>query len=126
MDTADLAMIVAAGGFGVTVIDKIWTGSWSLSGKIARMETGLRSAIEKSKKEVEEQHNEHTALVGTTLTSFRDKFRELELYVRDNYVKSPDFLHAMKQYSEIQKAYQEALLNRLDRVEKKIDDKASG
>jgi hypothetical protein len=126
MDTADLAMIVAAGGFGVTVIDKIWTGSWSLSGKIARMETGLRAAIEKSKKEIEEQHNDHTAIVGTTLTSFRDKFRELELYVRDNYVKGPDFLHAMEQYGAIQKAYQEALLNRLDRVEKKIDDKVGG
>lgn len=124
MDTADIAMLVAAGGLGVTLIDKIWTGSWSLSGKIAKMETSLRAAIEKSKKDIEEQHNDHTTMVGSTLTSFRDKFRELELYVRDNYVKSPDFMHSMKQNAEVQKAYQEALIARLDRVEKKMDDRS--
>lgn len=124
MDTADLAMLVAAGGLGITVIDKIWTGSWSLSGKIAKMETSLRAAIQASKKEIEERQDEHTNFVGNTLTSFRDKFRELELYVRDNYVKEPTFIHAMKQSGEIQKAYQEALLARLDRVEKKLDEKA--
>lgn len=85
------------------------------------MESGLRKAIQESKNEIETRQDEHTQFVGDTLTSFRDKFRELELYVRDNYVKSPDFLHAMKQNSELQKAYQDALITRLDRVEKKID-----
>ena len=102
MDTATIAMLVAACGLGLTVVDKIWTGSWNLSGKIAKMEKGLRAAIEASKKEIEERQDEHTTMVGNTLTSFRDKFRELELYVRDNYVKAPDFLHAMKQSSEVQ------------------------
>ncbi len=126
MDTATLAMLVAAGGLGITVVDKIWTGSWNLSGKLAKMEKGLRAAIEDSRKEIEERQDAHTQMVGDTLTSFRDKFRELELYVRDNYVKAPDFLHAMKQSSEVQKAYHTALIDRLDRVEKKLDQKTSG
>ena len=126
MDTATIAMLVAACGLVLTVVDKIWTGSWNLSGKIAKMEKGLRAAIEASKKEIEERQDEHTTMVGNTLTSFRDKFRELELYVRDNYVKAPDFLHAMKQSSEVQKAYHTALIDRLDRVETKLDQKASG
>ena len=126
MDTATLAMLVAAGGLGITVVDKIWTGSWNLSGKLAKMEKGLRAAIEDSRKEIEERQDAHTQMVGDTLTSFRDKFRELELYVRDNYVKAPDFLHAMKQNSEVQKAYHTALIDRLDRVEKKLDQKTSG
>ncbi len=126
MDTATLAMLVAAGGLGITVVDKIWTGSWNLSGKLAKMEKGLRAAIEDSRKEIEERQDAHTQMVGDTLTSFRDKFRDLELYVRDNYVKAPDFLHAMKQSSEVQKAYHTALIDRLDRVEKKLDQKTSG
>ena len=126
MDTATLAMLVAAGGLGITVVDKIWTGSWNLSGKLVNMEKGLRAAIEDSRKEIEERQDAHTQMVGDTLTSFRDKFRELELYVRDNYVKAPDFLHAMKQSSEVQKAYHTALIDRLDRVEKKLDQKTSG
>ena len=126
MDTATLAMLVAAGGLGITVVDKIWTGSWNLSGKLVNMEKGLRAAIEDSRKEIEERQDAHTQMVGDTLTSFRDKFRELELYVRDNYVKAPDFLHAMKQNSEVQKAYHTALIDRLDRVEKKLDQKTSG
>lgn len=124
MDTADLAMLVAVGGLVITMVDKIWTGSWSLSGKIAKMETHLRAAIIASRKEVEERQDEHTHFVGETLTSFRDKFRELELYVRDNYVKAPEFQHAMEQARELQKSYHNALLERLDRVEKKLDNKS--
>ena len=61
MDTATLAMLVAAGGLGITVVDKIWTGSWNLSGKLAKMEKGLRAAIEDSRKEIEErQRRPHT------------------------------------------------------------------
>lgn len=125
MDTATIAMLIALGGMGITVVDKIWTGSWSLSGKIAKMESSLRAAIQASKKEIEERHDEHTNFVGSTLTSFRDKFRELELYVRDNYVKAPDFLHSMKQHMEVQKAYHDALIARLDRVEHKLDEKTN-
>jgi hypothetical protein len=124
MDTADIAMMIAAGGLGITVVDKVWTGSWNLSGKISKMETHLRGAIQASRNEIEARHDEHTEFVGTTLTSFRDKFRELELYVRDHYVKAPDFLHAMEQSRELQKAYHNALMDRLDRVEKKLDVKS--
>ena len=120
MDTADSALIIAAGTLGITFIDKIWNGSWSLAGKIA----SLRSEIQVSRAEIEERQAEQVEFVGTTLTSFRDKFRELELYVRDNYVKAPDFIHAMEQSRELQKAYHNALLERLDRVEKKLDVKS--
>jgi hypothetical protein len=123
MEVATIAMFVAIGGLGITLIDKIWTGSWNLSSKIAKMEIGLRAAIEASKKEIEERQDEHTNMVGNTLTSFRDKFRELELYVRDNYVKGPDFVQSMEQHREIQKAYHSAVMDRLDRVEKKLDAK---
>lgn len=123
MDNADIAMLIAVGSLGVSLIDKIWTGSWSLSGKIAKMETGLRAAIQASKMEIEQRQDEHTQMVGDTLTSFRDKFRELELYVRDNYVKSPDFLHYMKQHSELQKSYHVSLIDRLDRVEKILNER---
>jgi hypothetical protein len=122
VDTGTLAMIVAAVGLGITVIDKIWTGSWSLSSKITKMERGLRQAILDSKREIEERQDEHIQQVGTTLTVFRDKFREIELYIRDNYIKGPDFLHAMKQHTDISKAYQDAIIARLDRIEKKSDD----
>lgn len=122
MDTAAIAMIVAAAGLGITVVDKIWTGSWSLSGKISQMEKSLTALISTSKQEIETRQDEHIAQVGTTLTSFRDKFRELEIYIRDNYVKGPDFLHALKQHGEVQKAYQDAVITRLDRVEKKLDE----
>jgi hypothetical protein len=125
MDTATIAMSIAAITLGVTVVDKLWTGSWSLSSKIARMEKNLNMAILASKKEVEERQDEHVEFVGNALTAFRDKFREIELYVRDNYIKGSDFIVAMKQHNDLQKAYQDAIITRLDRVEKKIDNGAT-
>ena len=86
------------------------------------MEKNLNAAILASKKEVEERQDEHVEFVGNALTSFRDKFREIELYVRDNYMKGSDFLLAMKQHNDLQKAYQDAIITRLDRVEKKLDN----
>jgi hypothetical protein len=121
MDTAALALLVAALTFGLTMIDKIWSGSWSLSGKIASMEQRLSAMILESRREIEDAQESHVQQVGTTLISFRDKFREMEIYVRDNYVKHPDFVTALQQHGELQKAYQAAIIDRLDRVEKKLD-----
>ena len=121
MDVAAVAMLIAASSLAITVIDKIWTGSWSLSSKIAKMEKSLTASILAAKQEIESRQDADIQQVGTTLTSFRDKFRELELYIRDNYVKGPDFMHALKQNSDVQKAYQDAIITRLDRVEQKLD-----
>jgi len=123
MDVTTIAMVVAAVSLGVTVIDKIWLGSWNLSSEMAKMEKRLTASIVAAKHEIEERQDEHIDQVGATLTSFRDKFREIELYIRDNYVKGPDFVSTLQKAADLQKAYQSAVIDRLDRVEKKLDAK---
>ena len=123
MDVATIAMVAATISLCVTVVDKIWLGSWNLSSEMAKMEKRLTASIVTAKQEIEERQDEHIEQVGTTLTSFRDKFREIELYIRDNYVKGPDFVSTLQKHTDLQKAYQSAVIDRLDRVEKKLDAK---
>jgi hypothetical protein len=123
MDSSTIAVLISAAGLAVIILDRVWGGSWKLSGKLASMETGLRQAINDSREEVEERQDNATHDIGETIAAIREKVREVELYVRDKYIEKNDFIIQMQRSNELIQMNFANITARLDRMEKKLDQK---
>jgi hypothetical protein len=113
-----IAAAIAALALVANLIQRIFGGGWNLSKSLAAVETRLTKAIDGSKKEVEDRQDAHARETDTKLTGIWDHVRQVELHLRDNYVRRDDFAEMLRvNFSNI--------TSRLDRIEKNLDDKKS-
>jgi hypothetical protein len=112
MDTSVIAIIVSSIGVLVIVLDKLLSGSWRLSGKLAEIERGLKERQDIMSREI-----------GETVAGMREKVREVELFVRDHYIEKNDFIIQMQHHNEMISMNFTNITARLDRMEKKLDQK---
>jgi hypothetical protein len=94
MESAGIALIIAGSSLLLTLLFQVWGGSWKLSGKLAEIDRGLN-----------------------------DKIREVELFVRDKYIEKNDFIIQMQHHNEMISMNFSNITARLDRMEKKLDQK---
>ena len=94
MDGTGIALIIAGSSLLLTLLFQVGGGSWKLSGKLSDMDRGLN-----------------------------DKIREVELFMRDHYIEKNDFIIQMQHHNEMITMNFSAITARLDRMEKKLDQK---
>lgn len=101
----------------------VWGGSWKLAGKLADMERRLQVAINESKKEVEEKQDTAVHDFGETVSALKEHVRQVEMFVRDRYIEKNDFIIQMQRHNELIQMNFTNITARLDRMEKKLDQK---
>lgn len=123
METAGIALIIAGSSLLLTMLLNVWGGSWKLAGKLADMERRLQVAINESKKEVEEKHDTAVHDFGETVSALKEHVRQVEMFVRDRYIEKNDFIIQMQRHNELIQMNFTNITARLDRMEKKLDQK---
>ena len=96
----------------VTVIGGIW--------KLSRVELALRDAIDTSGREIDERIDEQGRRFGENIYAIREKIKEVELYIRDNYVQHESFYTVKDDLGSDIKQLGADLSKRLDRMEQII------
>lgn len=122
--------IIAACAFALTVLGAVVTLTWRLS----RLELSLRNEIRKSHDEVDKKHEEaavraeerndlNVRQFGETVAALRQKIHELELWVRDTFVRRDGYYKVQEAVEASIKALGDKMDIRLERMEAKIDSK---
>jgi hypothetical protein len=110
--------IVATAGFLLQFIVLLGTGIW----KFAQVKTDLLAAIAASGKEIDERIDQQSRQFGETAAALRTKISEVEIYIRDHYVKKETFGPLMAEIKTDIKSFGEKIEGRLERMEGKIDN----
>lgn len=105
-----LGPIAAVAGFFLQFFVILGTVVW----KLAQVRTDLLAAIDMSGKEIDERIDAQSRQFGETVAALRQKITDVELYVRDNFVRRDSF------YTNIQELAKR-IETRIDRLETKID-----
>ena len=118
---AVLAIVVSALALVFNIGLSIYSGGWNLSNKIADMEARLRNDIIEAKTELETRQDTSTRENGEGLAAIRQKVHEVEMWIRDTFVRRDSFLQVI---AEVKTGFNDLgtrLEKRLDRMEEKID-----
>lgn len=113
---------------------RIFGGGWNLSKNLTAVEGRLKDVINSTKDEIEERidstkaefeirHERATHNVGDSLNALKEHVRLFEFHVRDNYIRKDDFLIHMKQHDDFLKLNFSNIMQRLERIEKKQDER---
>lgn len=94
-------------------------GIWKLS----RVEIALHDAIAEGRKETDDRIDRQGRDVGETIAAIREKVREVELFIRDTYMRRDSFYQVQTSMEASMKALGEQIDKRLERMEAKIDSK---
>lgn len=124
---------------GITLVfnlgQRLFGGGWNLSKNLAAVESRLKQVIEDTTNEIEERidstktefeirHERATHNVGDSLNALKEHVRLFEFHVRDNYIRKDDFLIHMKQHDDFLTVNFANITQRLERIEKKQDERA--
>lgn len=130
---------VAAGAFAVNIAVMLVGGGIAYARQEARMqalvaevEKALEKKIDnmiaeqsKASAQVQKEANEGIKIAirefGETATAIRQKITEVELFMRDNYIKRDSFYHGISELANNVKNLGDSLDGRLIRMENKID-----
>lgn len=123
MDTATIAVIIAAAALLMNLFQRVFGGGWNLSKSLAAVELRLQLAIEASKKEIEEQQRTAVHDFGETVTALKEHVRQVEFHLRDNYIRKDDFIVHMKAHDDLLRLNFANVNARLERIEKTLDQK---
>ena len=123
MDTATIAVIIAAAALLLNLVQRVFGGGWNLSKSLNAVEVHLQAAIEASKKEIEE--NQRTAVhdFGETVAALKEHVRQVEFHLRDNYIRKDDFIVHMKAHDDLLRLNFANIDSRLGRIEAQLDKK---
>lgn len=77
--------------------------------------------VAKAQRETEDKIDVTIRQFGETATAIRQKITEVELFMRDNYIKRDSFYHGVNELATNVKSLGESLDGRLIRMENKID-----
>lgn len=100
--------LIVVGAFIVNLVACTVHATWALS----RIETALRKEIQTSRDETDDRIERQGRQFGEIIAALRQKITEVELYIRDNFVRKPSFEAVMARIEKI-----------LERLEEKIDSK---
>jgi|SRR6185369_2971213 len=120
---AILALIFAGITLAFNLGQRVFGGGWNLSKALAAVEKGLREAIDESKHEIEERQDKAVHDVGETIAAIKEHVRQVEFHLRDNYIRKDDFLIHMKQHDDFLTVNFANITQRLERIEKKQDER---
>jgi hypothetical protein len=123
MDTATVAVIIAAAALLLNLVQRIFGGGWNLSKSLNAVEVRLQAAIEASKKEIEEQQRSAAHDFGETVSALKEHVRQVEFHLRDNYIRKDDFIVHMKSHDDLLRLNFANITSRLERIEKTLDQK---
>lgn len=122
MDATAIATISVIFG-GLTIVVNILVLSIGGTWKISELKASLVKEIHSSKQEIEAAHDKYVHDVGETFAAFRQKISDVEMYIRDNYVRRDSFVEVNRQTQDTIRGAVEDLKQRLERMENKIDTK---
>lgn len=113
----DVGTWVALGAFALNLVGTLVGLIWKLS----RVEVSLRQTIQAERKEIDKDLEKQSREFGETAAALRQKVTEVELYMRDNFVRRDGFYKVRDELSQDIKHLGEQLHARLERMEAKID-----
>lgn len=87
-----------------------------------RQETRIQAMIAAAQRETDEKIDATIRAFGETATAIRQKITEVELFMRDNYIKRDSFYSGLNALAENVKILGSTLDGRLIRMENKIDE----
>jgi hypothetical protein len=108
------SFILTAGGMLVAV-------TWRLS----QTEISLREAINTSKDDIEGKQERMAREFGETVQEIRQRVHEIETWARDEFVRKGSFENGMGRVEKMLGDQFAKIETRMERMEKKIDDKMS-
>lgn len=115
--TADFSLYIALAAFALNMIGTVVGVTWKLS----RVEVSLRETIMNERKEIDRDLERQAREFGETAQALRQKVTEVELYVRDTFVRRDGFLKITDDFTHSMRLLGEQLNARLDRMEEKFD-----
>lgn len=89
--------------------------------QIARQEGKLKDAITKTERDLEDRIDSRTREFGETANAIRQKITEVEMFMRDNFIKRDSYYNGYRDLTAIVKTMNESMDARLIRMENKID-----
>lgn len=90
--------------------------------KLAASEQAIQRSLVSSRKELDSHIDGLRREVAETLTAMRQKIQEVELYIRDNYVRRDSFSEVTKRISNEVEAAVGRVELQVAKLENKIDD----
>jgi hypothetical protein len=96
-----------------TAIGLVW--------KLTRVEKSLSEAIVKARADGDLRQDAHARDVGESLSALRTKINEVELHVRDNYLRRDSFVEFNRQITQDVRSMREELIRRLELLDAKLD-----
>ena len=108
---------IALAGLVLNVLVALVGLTWG----VAKIRDAVRSEIAAHREKVDGELDALTRSLGKNLIELRDKIREVELYVRDTYLRRDNFYEVMKGVSSDLRSNFEKIEARLERMEAKID-----
>lgn len=126
MESAVTAIFVAAtiaivGWIGQMFYLSIW-GTAKIVNAVAEIKADTTAAITNHKKEVAQSFEAQQRMVGETISAVRQKINDVELYVRDHFVRSDEFSKGMESLTLAMNRLDDSIGAQLIRMENKIDD----
>ena len=123
MDTATLAVVIAAIALSLNLVQRLFGGGWNLSKSLNAVEHRLQASIEASKKEIEQRQDTAAHDFGETVSALKEHVRQVEFHLRDNYIRKDDFIVHMKSHDDLLRMNFANITSRLERIEKTLDHK---
>lgn len=114
------APVLMALGLLVNLILIAVGGTW----KLGQLERSLHSAIEKSRKEIDDRIDSQAREFGETASAMRQKIHEVELWARDTFMRRDGFYSVKDELSAEIKSTRDELRADIKELAKKIDTKS--
>ncbi len=113
--------MIALGGLALNVLVAVVGLTWG----IAKIRDAVRAEIEAYRNRFDGELGELDRSFGKNLLDQRDKIREIELYVRDTYLRRDSFQEVIRAMQGDLRSSFDKIDQRLERMEKKIDTAAT-
>lgn len=110
---------IALAGLTLNILVALVGLTWG----VAKIRDAVRAEIESHRERIDGELDALTRSVGKNLIELRDKIREVELYVRDTYLRRDSFNELMKGFSADLRSNFDKVEARLERMEAKIDSR---
>jgi Sec-independent protein translocase protein TatA len=112
--------LTAIAAFTLNLVVLIVGGTWRLS----RLDVSLRDAITEARDEIEARQDRLAREYGEAVSAIREKVNQVELYCRDTFVRRDSFYKVSGDITEDMKSLRNEIIDRLERMETKIDTKS--
>lgn len=111
--------IAVSAGFILNLLGTVVGVTWKLS----RVETSIMGALKIERKEIDGEFDKVRREVGEVGHALREKIREVELFTRDNFVRTPVYTAGQDEVKKGLLTLGSEIKTRLERMESKIDSK---